>query len=99
MADVAGVDHEGRLFFGSALILAIASSRVPSAFGLAGLSKPTWLSLICRKVRPAGFLGGLRLADQAQRVGNAAGNGPEHAGACPGHAFENLAPADAVGAP
>src|ERR1700761_1416273 len=37
---------------GSALTLAIASSSVPSAFGLAGLSKPTWLSLICRKVSP-----------------------------------------------
>ncbi len=39
-------------FFGSALTLAMASSSVPSAFGLAGLSKPTWLSLICRKLRP-----------------------------------------------
>ena len=37
-------------FAGSALILLIASSSVPSALGLAGLSKPTWLSLICRKV-------------------------------------------------
>src|SRR6266481_3381280 len=35
-----------------ALILPTASSSVPSALGLAGLSKPTWLSLICRKVRP-----------------------------------------------
>ena len=41
-------------FFGIALILLMASSSVPSAFGLAGLSKPTWLSLICRKVMPAG---------------------------------------------
>src|SRR5271154_5875598 len=39
-------------FFGNAFILAIASSSVPSAFGLAGLSKPTWLSLICRKLKP-----------------------------------------------
>ena len=36
-------------FTGIALILLMASSSVPSAFGLAGLSKPTWLSLICRK--------------------------------------------------
>src|SRR3984885_3408763 len=36
---------------GSALTLTMASSSVPSAFGLAGLSKPTWLSLSCRKVR------------------------------------------------
>ena len=40
-------------FTGSALTLLIASSSVPSAFGLAGLSKPTWLSLICRNVRGA----------------------------------------------
>src|SRR5260370_27306847 len=35
---------------GSDLILAMASCSVPIALGLAGLSKPTWLSLICRKV-------------------------------------------------
>src|SRR5712691_3894262 len=34
--------------------LAIASFSVPSALGLAGLSKPIWLSLICRKVNPFG---------------------------------------------
>src|SRR5580693_969699 len=39
-------------FFGSALTLPMASSSVPSALGLAGLSKPMWLSLICRNVRP-----------------------------------------------
>ena len=37
---------------GIALMRAIASSSVPLALGLAGLSKPIWLSLICRKVRP-----------------------------------------------
>lgn len=37
---------------GIALILLTASSSVPSALGLAGLSKPTWLSLIWRKVMP-----------------------------------------------
>ena len=36
------------------LMRLIASSSVPSALGLAGLSKPTWLSLICRKVMPVG---------------------------------------------
>jgi hypothetical protein len=35
---------------GSDLIFAIASSSVPITLGLAGLSKPTWLSLICRKL-------------------------------------------------
>jgi hypothetical protein len=39
-------------FTGIAFTRAMASSSVPMALGLAGLSKPTWLSLICRKVRP-----------------------------------------------
>ena len=39
-------------FFGMVLMRPIASSSVPLAFGLAGLSKPIWLSLICRNVRP-----------------------------------------------
>src|ERR1700731_2278768 len=39
-------------FAGSVLIFLMASSSVPMAFGLAGLSKPTWLSLICRNVSP-----------------------------------------------
>src|SRR6266478_6608595 len=43
-------------FTGIALILLIASSRVPSALGLAGLSNPTWLSLICRKGTPPGMV-------------------------------------------
>src|SRR6476659_7169205 len=41
-------------FTGNALILLIASSSVPMVLGLAGLSKPTWLSLICRNVSPLG---------------------------------------------
>ncbi|MGY3151807.1 hypothetical protein ACVW0V_000947 [Bradyrhizobium elkanii] len=32
--------------------LLMASSSVPMVFGLAGLSNPTWLSLICMKVMP-----------------------------------------------
>src|SRR6476646_5856436 len=38
-------------FTGKELILAIASCSVPRALGFAGLSKPTWLSEICRKVK------------------------------------------------
>jgi hypothetical protein len=38
---------------GRALTLAMASCSVPSALGLAFLSKPTWLSEICKKVKPA----------------------------------------------
>jgi hypothetical protein len=37
----------------TAFTLAMASRSVPSASGLAGLLKPIWLSLICRKVKPA----------------------------------------------
>src|SRR5689334_20249445 len=36
----------------TAFTLAIASRKVPSASGLAGLLKPMWVSLICRKVKP-----------------------------------------------
>ena len=35
---------------GSDLTFAMASSSVPITLGLAGLSKPMWLSLICKKV-------------------------------------------------
>src|SRR5215467_11999641 len=37
-------------FAASDLTFAMASSSVPITLGLAGLSNPTWLSLICRKV-------------------------------------------------
>ena len=67
------------------------------AFGLAGLSKPTWLSLIWRKVSPAGCGGLCCEPTSAQRAGHAAGNGPQHAGARPGHAFQHPAAADARG--
>src|SRR6201988_3636787 len=36
------------------------------------------------------------LADNAHRARDAAGDGPQDAGAGPGHAFENFAPADAA---
>jgi hypothetical protein len=42
-----------------------------------------------------GLFGSLRLT-QSERVRNAAGDTPEHAGACPCHAFEDAAAADAV---
>ena len=37
---------------GMAMIFATASWKVALASGLAGFAKPTWLSLICRKVKP-----------------------------------------------
>src|ERR1700737_1815568 len=39
---------------GIAFTLATASRSVPSASGFAALSKPMWLSLICRNVNPVG---------------------------------------------
>src|SRR5262245_33058157 len=42
-------------FAGSDLTFAMASSSVPITLGLAGLSKPMWLSLICRKVSLPGW--------------------------------------------
>src|ERR1700680_2334851 len=37
-----------------------------------------------------------RLAHDAQRMRHAAGNGPKHAGADPGHAFENFATVNTI---
>jgi hypothetical protein len=71
-----------------ALILPTASSSVPRALGLAGLSNPTWLSLI--------RFGSRRLADNAHRTRHAACDRPQDAGAGPGHAFQDLASADAA---
>src|ERR1700692_4616468 len=39
---------------GIAFTMAMASRSVPSASGFAALSKPIWLSLICRNVKPLG---------------------------------------------
>src|ERR1700740_142865 len=59
-------------FAGSALILPIASPSVPIALGLAGLSKPTCLSLICRKVRLLGSA-----ADASSMIPSERGTPPE----------------------
>src|ERR1700729_1777254 len=72
-------------FTGMILMRLIASSSVPSAFGLAGLSKPTWLSLICRKVMPAGSAAIAEPTRPSER-----GTPPG-----PGHAFQHLAAAEA----
>src|SRR5215472_3188387 len=59
-------------FAGSDLTLAMASSRVPITLGLAGLSNPTWLSLICRKVS---LLGGA--ASAPSMIPSESGTPPE----------------------
>ena len=95
MADVAGVDHEGglgrqRIDLGDALLkraerIGIRRLEVEADMAVADLQER----------QPARFLR-RRLVDKAQRMRNAAGNGPKHAGSDPSHAFENFAPADAV---
>ena len=54
-------------FCGCALTWRWPPASVPSAFGLAGLSKPIWLSLICTKVSPG--LCRLRLAQMPSEWG------------------------------
>ena len=81
---------------GSALTFAMASCSVPSAFGLAALSNPTWLSEICKNVNELAAVAASAWTQQAERLGNAARNRPENAGAGPEHAFESVTTADAV---
>jgi len=49
---VMGTDGHMDEIYGNALTLPIASLSVSMACGLAALSKPIWLSEICRKVKP-----------------------------------------------
>ena len=54
VADVAGVQHEGRRAAAGRGSCAIAALSVPGTSVLASLLKPIWLSLIWTKLRPAG---------------------------------------------
>ena len=74
---------------GSALVWAITWRSVPVGSGLAGLLKPIWVSLICRKGerrRPARR--GERCCFRAEQMGawNASAERPEQACARPGAA-------------
>ncbi len=80
--------------FGSARIFATAASSVAVASGFAALLKPTWLSLICRKLK-AGEVAARRRLGELDRERHAAGERPEHPRAGPEHAFERAAPRDA----
>ena len=94
MSDITGVImNEG--LSGNAFTRPIASSNVPLALGLAGLSKPMWLSLICRKVKPFCFAATASSMIPSEVV-YTAGNSPKHASARPGHAFEYLTAVQAV---
>ena len=82
-------------FAGNALTRSMASFSVSIACGLAALSKPMWLSEICRNVKPvAAACGGA--VEQAERLWHAARYRPKHACARPEHAFERMTAADAV---
>ena len=99
LGDVAGVEQEVGRGRAAALILSMASWRVPATSWLAALLKPMWLSLIWTKeksgvVRLHGRGGGG--GGEELGGGDAAGHGPEQAGAGPGHAAEEVAAVDAV---
>ena len=94
MTDVAGMDHEGGLlrqrddladrFLQRAARIGIGR-LVEAHMAVADLQEGEPL-----RVRRHG------LAHDAQRVRHAAGNSPKHAGADPGHAFEDFAPVYAI---
>ena len=65
-----------------------ASWKVPVTLVFTGLLKPRWLSLTWAKVKPV--VRGLGLSDDV-RPRNAAGDGPDHGTAGPGHAFQEPA--------
>jgi len=94
MGDIAGVNDEGWLDR-SALILFSASSSVPRAFGFAGLSNPTWLSLICRRSTHS-VVTALASPIMPIELGTPPATVHRTPVPAPGHAFENFAPADAA---
>src|SRR6185437_7825000 len=95
MADVAGMNHEGglvrqRFDAADALLqradgIRIRRLEVEADMAVADL----------HEAQPVSFRRE-RLVDEARGARNPPGNGPQHAGADPCHAFENFAPADAV---
>src|SRR5215469_10493099 len=94
MADVAGVEHECRLLR-QAIDLRDGLFERAERVGIGGLVEAD-MAVADLQERKTAALRGLRLAHNSERVRDAAGNGPEHAGATPGHAFQDLAPVDAV---
>src|SRR5215469_12685598 len=94
MADVAGVEHECRLLR-QAIDLRDGLFERAERVGIGGLVEPD-MAVADLQERKAAALRGLRLAHNSERVRDAAGNGPEHARATPGHAFQDLASVEAV---
>ena len=81
---------------GKARTRPMASFSVSMAWGFAALSKPMWLSLIWRNVKPFERPPAPRQAKQPDRFWHAARYRPKHAGSRPDHAFERMTAADAV---
>ena len=94
MGDVAGVDHERRLFR-HRLDLVDGLLQRAERIGIGRLVEADMAVADLQERHPGG-LGGQRRVDDAERARHAAGDGPEHAGACPGHAFQHAASADTV---
>src|SRR5262249_17904314 len=94
MADVAGVDHEGRLL-GQRIDLADGLFQRAERVGIGGLVEAD-MAVADLQEGETMAVRSLRLAHNPERVRYAAGDGPQHAGATPGHAFQDFAPVDAV---
>jgi hypothetical protein len=88
------MDHEGRLLRQGVNFLNRLFQRAERV-GVGGLVK-TDMAVADLQEGKTTAVRGLRFAHNSERVRHAAGNGPQHARATPSHAFENLAPADAV---
>src|SRR6202140_3397060 len=88
------MDHEGRLLE-QRDDLAYCLLKRAERIGIGRLVEADMAVADLQERQALNFLR-LRLAHDAQRVRHAAGNGPQHAGADPGHAFENFASVDAI---
>src|SRR5436305_14552945 len=94
MSDIAGVDHEGR-FYRHRLDFADRLLERADRVGIGRLVEADMAVADLQEAQP-GRLGGLRRADKAERARYPARNGPEHAGAGPGHAFQHPPAANAA---
>src|SRR5215813_6497768 len=94
MGDIAGMNGEGWLH-AERLDLADRFLERAEGVGIGRLVEPDVAVADLQEGQPARF-GSSRLADNAHRARDPAGDGPQDAGTGPGHAFENFAPADAA---
>ena len=94
MGDVAGVEQEGRLG-GSAAMRASAACQGRGRIGIGGLVEADMGVADLDEAEPPPSAA-CRIAEQ-HGARHAAGDGPQHAGAGPGHAFQEAAAVDAVG--